>query len=333
MPKRHRPRRGSLAFSPRKKGKSEICRIRREERAEGKKIQGFAGYKAGMTHLIMIDDVPHSITEGLDISAPVTIIEAPPMKIEGIRLYKDTVYGKIAVTEVWASKEEGSNLKKIEDMIKGWGQGGGNGNFYGKAELRLLISTSPEMVGGVPKKKPEIMEIKMSGHIKEDLEYAKELVGVGNIKVKDVLNEGDFVDVTAVTKGKGSQGPVKRWGISIQGGKAKRSSKGRHVGAPSPWRPAKVSWRSPQLGQMGYHQRTEYNKRILKIGNNGEEITPNGGLIRYGIVKNEYILLKGSVPGPKKRLIRITPSIRPHPKLKSGMPDITYISTKSQQGY
>lgn len=68
----------------------------------------------------------------------------------------------------------------------------------------------------------------------------------------------------------------------------------------------------------------------MKIGDNGEEITPNGGFLNYGAVKNEYVLLKGSVPGPKKRLVRISHAIRVHPKL--GVPEIDYISTKSQQG-
>ena len=68
----------------------------------------------------------------------------------------------------------------------------------------------------------------------------------------------------------------------------------------------------------------------MKIGEKGEEITPTGGCVRYGIVRNEYILLKGSVPGPRKRLIRISHAIRIHPKL--GIPEIVYISKKSQQG-
>jgi large subunit ribosomal protein L3 len=181
----------------------------------------------------------------------------------------------------------------------------------------------------VPKKKREIMEMKMGGDAKEDLEYAKEVLGK-TIRAKDVFKEGDFLDATSVTRGKGTQGPVKRWGVAILHGKAKRSSKGRHVGAISPWKPSKVSWRAPQLGQTGYQQRTEYNKRILKIGENGAEITPNGGFIKYGIVTNDYVLLKGSVPGPKKRLVRMNHSIRAHPKLT--MPEIVLISRKSQQG-
>ena len=318
MAKRHRPRRGSLAFTPRKRARSEICRIRREDIAEGRKIQGFAGYKAGMTHLILTDNAHHSLTEGMEIAVPVTVIETPPMQVEGFRLYKNTHYGKQAVTEVWAGGN--GNLSRIEEVSEG------NAT---ELELRMISSTLPDAVSGVPKKNPELLETKLSGVLEKDLEYAKEVFGK-EIRARDIFNEGDFVDVTAVTKGKGTQGPVKRWGITIQNAKARRSGKGRHVGAIGGWRPRRVRWRVPQLGQTGYHQRTEYNKRILKIGENGDDITPKGGFLNYGIVKNDYIVLKGSVPGPKKRLVRVSHAIRPYPK--SGAPEIVYISTRSQQG-
>jgi large subunit ribosomal protein L3 len=324
MAKRHRPRRGSLAFSPRKRVRSETCRIKREERAVGRNLQGFAGYKAGMTHLILTDDYPHSLTKGMEIAVPATIIETPAMRVEGFRLYKDTNYGKRAVTEAWAGAAagEGGNLGSLEAIIK-------KADDKQALSLHLIASTAPERVSGVPKKKHDFMEIKMSGEVEQDLEYAKEVFGK-DLKVNDVVKEGDFVDVTAVTKGKGTQGPVKRWGIMIQNAKAQRSGKGRHVGAIGGWRPRRVRWRVPQLGQTGYQQRTEYNKRIMKIGDNGGAITPNGGFLKYGAVRNEYVLLKGSVPGPKKRLVRISHAIRVHPKL--GVPEIDYISTRSQQG-
>jgi len=102
------------------------------------------------------------------------------------------------------------------------------------------------------------------------------------------------------------------------------------VGAIGGWRPRRVRWRVPQMGQTGYHQRTEYNKRVMKIGVSDEAITPKGGFVRYGTVTNEYLVLKGSVPGPKKRLIRISHAIRPHPR--QGVPEIIAISTRSQQG-
>jgi large subunit ribosomal protein L3 len=330
MSKRHRPRRGSLAFSPRKRARSETCRIKREEIAAGRKIQVFAGYKAGMTHLILTDNIPHSLTKGMEISVPATIIEIPPVKVEGFRLYKNTDYGKKAVTEVWAGAaaeaKNGGDLDKIADIIK---SSAVNVREF-DLSMNMIVSTSPEVVSGVPKKKHEIMEIKMSGEIEKDLEYAREVFGK-ELRAGDVFTEGDFVDVTAVTKGKGTQGPVKRWGVMIQNAKARRSGRGRHVGCIGAWKPRRVRWRIPQLGQTGYQQRTEYNKRVLKIGENGEEITPKGGFLKYGIVRNDYILLKGSVPGPKKRLVRISHSIRPHPK--PGTPEIIYISKESQQGH
>ncbi len=82
---------------------------------------------------------------------------------------------------------------------------------------------------------------------------------------------------------------------------------------------------------MGYHQRTEYNKRVLKIGEKGEEITPNGGFVRYGDVRNEYVVLHGSIPGPTKRLVRFRDAVRFH-GVKVEKPEITYISTESNQG-
>ena len=329
MSKRHRPRRGSLAFSPRKRARSERCRIKREEIAAGRKIQGFVGYKAGMTHLVLADNAPHSVTKGMEISVPATIIETPPIRVEGFRLYKKTHYGKKPVTEVWAlagaEAENSGNLNRIADIIKSSAV-----DDRSALSLSMIISTLPKIVSGVPKKKHEIMEIKMSGDIEKDLEYAREVFGK-EIRAKDILKEGDFVDVTAVTRGKGTQGPVKRWGVMIQNAKARRSGRGRHVGCIGAWKPRRVRWRIPQLGQTGYQQRTEYNKRVLKIGENGEEITPEGGFLKYGIVRNDYILLKGSVPGPKKRLVRISHSVRTHSEPK--IPEIIYISKESQQGH
>lgn len=84
---------------------------------------------------------------------------------------------------------------------------------------------------------------------------------------------------------------------------------------------------------MGYHRRTEYNKKILKIGEASEadQINPKGGFIRYGLIKNDHILLKGSVPGPAKRLIILRKAIRA-PEKGVEAPQVTYISTASKQG-
>lgn len=83
--------------------------------------------------------------------------------------------------------------------------------------------------------------------------------------------------------------------------KHSRGKKERHIGNLGPWTPHHVRWQVPQAGQMGYQQRTEFNKRILKIGENVAEVTPAGGFLHYGLVRNAYVLVKGSVPGPAKR--------------------------------
>jgi len=279
-----------------------------------------------MTHLILTDDYAHSLTKGMEIAVPATIIETPPMRVVGFRLYKMTAYGRRAVKEVWieggAASATGEAFSALEAPLK---KAADTRVF----SLRLVAATRPEVVAALPKKKRELMEIKMSDKVENDLVYAKELIGK-DLKITDVVKEGDFVDVTAITRGKGTQGPVKRWGVMIQNAKAQRSGRGRHVGAIGGWRPRRVRWRVPQMGQTGYHQRTEYNKRVMKIGVSAEEITPKGGFVRYGTVSNEYLVLKGSVPGPKKRLIRISHAIRPHPRL--GVPELITISTRSQQG-
>ena len=128
------------------------------------------------------------------------------------------------------------------------------------------------------------------------------------IKPSDVFREGELVDVISITKGKGTAGPVKRFGVKIQTRKAQK--KRRHVGSLGSERPGKVLWTVPQAGQLGFFRRTEFNKRVLKIGEDGKEITPKAGFKRYGVVKSNYIIVEGSVPGPKKRLIMLRPAIR-----------------------
>jgi large subunit ribosomal protein L3 len=82
---------------------------------------------------------------------------------------------------------------------------------------------------------------------------------------------------------------------------------------------------------MGFHQRTEFNKRIIKMGENGEEITPNGGFVHYGVLRGDYVLVSGSVPGSVKRLVRFRYALRPPSKVFEGV-NVIYVSTTSKQG-
>ena len=90
-----RPRAGSLAYYPRKRAKDIIPKYQSWPQYDGQPmLQGFAGYKAGMTHVIMIDDHKKSPTEGKEIMVPVTVIEIPPMTVAAIRVYVKDTYGK-----------------------------------------------------------------------------------------------------------------------------------------------------------------------------------------------------------------------------------------------
>src|SRR5437870_8268192 len=89
MPKEHRPRHGSMGFSPRKRSESPIPHFSSWPDLDGgsPKVQGFAGYKAGMTHAIVVDYRPTSTTSGQDVHIHVTIHDVTPMHVTPLRLY------------------------------------------------------------------------------------------------------------------------------------------------------------------------------------------------------------------------------------------------------
>jgi large subunit ribosomal protein L3 len=334
----HQPRRGSLGFSPRVRARSQKPKMRNwAELGDQPRIQGFVGYKAGMSHIIMIDDRPHSVTEGMEISVPVTIVETPVMHVAGIRVYDSSPYGKKVIAEAWAPEMKDlaklmplpkTNGHKTEDELAKMAELVKSGRA---TELRVLTYTMTSTVSGIPRKVPDMTENRVAGgEMDKRFEFAKSLMGKA-VSIKDVFAPGELVDISAITKGKGVQGPVKRWGVGMQKRKHARTGKRRHVGNLGPWNPHRVRWQVPQLGQTGYHQRTEYNKRIIRLGDKPEEITPAGGFLQYGLVKNEYVMLKGSIPGPAKRMIRIRPAVRPKNTPKQA-PEVTYVSTKSKSG-
>lgn len=335
MTRHHQPRKGSVAFSPRKRASKQSPRIKSWPQADETGLLGFAGYKVGMTHVKLTDNRKSSPTEGMEISTPVTVLEVPPVVVMGIRAYIKTTRGLKTMTDIMASDLSEELLRKIplpEEYDTDSKLNELNENIDDIFDIRVLIHTNPKHAS-VPKKKPEIIEFGLGGNtVSEKLEYATSVLGK-ELNAADIFADGEHIDSIAVTKGKGFQGPVKRWGVRIQYGKAARSSKGRHVGSLGPWSPERTMWTVPQAGQMGYHKRTEYNKQILKIGDISEvdSVNPDGGFIKYGLVKNNFILVKGSLPGPTKRLVILRKAMRPHGK-HNDAPEILYISTASKQG-
>lgn len=335
MVRHHQPRKGSVAFSPRKRAAKETPRIKSWPKNDEPKLLGLAGYKVGMTHALVTETDKNSPKNGMEVFTPVTVLEVPPVVVMGIRAYKKTSRGMKVITEVLADNLDEELSRKIS-LPKEYNKSEAIAKIQGALEdtedIKVLVHTNPK-VTSVPKKKPDIFECGIGGATPEEkLNTSLELLG-NEVSASDIFKEGQFVDAIATTKGKGFQGVVKRWGIRIQYGKAARSSKARHVGSIGPWTPSRTMWTVAQAGQMGYHKRTEFNKRILKIASKDEvdQINPDGGFIKYGLVKNDYVLVKGSLPGPSKRLVILREPIRPNGKSED-LPQINYISTKSKQG-
>jgi large subunit ribosomal protein L3 len=285
-----------------------------------------------MTYVFTIEDRKRSPNFGKEVMHPVTVIETPPILVCGIRTYSKTPYGLRNLTEAWM-QDPPADLERsflmpetfnTEQMLQTMSQ-----HLESTNVVRLITATQPKETG-LAKKKPDIAEIEIGGgSTQQQVEYAKSLLGK-TVTPEEVFKEGQFADIAAVTKGKGFQGPVKRWRVTILQHKGRKTKRG--IATLGPWNPHHLMYSIARAGQMGYHQRIEYNKRILKIGKDGKEVTPKGGYIRYGIIKNPYILVAGSIPGPEKRAIRIRVPARQPKETTETPPQVTHISLDSPQG-
>ncbi|GBF09670.1 50S ribosomal protein L3 [Aeropyrum pernix] len=299
----------------------------------------FLGYRAGMTHVFMVDDRPGRPTSGKEIFVPVTIVETPPMFVAAVRLYGyDPNRGRYSLGEAWAQPPPELELQRristlgsfdTDKMLKSLEE-----RLDKAVDVRLIAASQPKLAGGLSKKKPDLLEIKVGGvsDVTKLFDYAKDVLG-NLIAVNDVFEEGQLVDVIAVTKGKGFQGVIKRWGVKELPRWHKHRKGSRRIGARSHGR--STFWETPQAGQTGFHRRTEYNKRILMIDDDGYKVTPAGGFLRYGVVRSTFVMLSGSIPGTPKRPIVMRWAIRPpewYLKLGVRKPEITYISLASKQG-
>ena len=328
MPRVRSPKRGSRAFSPRKRTRNINGKITYWPKSDGDPhLLGFAGYKAGMTHAFVIEDRNRAPDFGAEMKNAATILDVPPMMIIGFRAYEKTYDGLKALSEVWmqdlpvdvyrtikthGEKDVKKALKKMKTLSEHMSQ------------IRVMAATQPRMAS-VSKKKPDLMEIAIGGgSIADQFEYAKGLLGK-TVNISDVFDAGESIDIIGVTKGKGFQGPVKRWGIRILQNKSRKTKRG--VGSIGPWKPRRVMPGVPRAGQMGFHNRVEHNKRILLLGSDPVRITPKGGFKNYGEVKGDYLLLKGSVMGPAKRLIKLRKAARKS-RYPAEAPQVTYLNTE-----
>ena len=291
MPKEGRPRHGSMAYWHRKRADSEVPHFTSwPDIPEGPKLQGFAGYKAGMTHAFIVDYRPTSTTTGQEVQVPVTVIECPPMRIAAIRFYTRTYEGLRSLGEVWADKTDEELARRLPLPKKGTAEDQWKKVDPAKVEeVRVLMHTQPDLVTGVPKKAPELMETRVGGGtIEQRTEYAKSILGK-EVRVTDFAKDGAVVDVAAVTKGKGFQGAVKRHGFS---GGPKTHGQSDRLRAPgsrgSTTTPGRVFKGSRGPGHMGHERVTVQNLSVVLI--DGER---------------NLIGLRGAIPGPNGGVVLI----------------------------
>jgi len=272
----------------------------------------FVGFRAGMTHVLVSDNVPHSPTYGSEIVRPVTVVDTPPMFVAGLAAYSKTGSGASRQVGAAFSEKTPENLRRLIPKFKPNGEEGLKKiqrEVENISEVRLLAMTQPGLAS-VPTKKPRLVEIKVGGtDVKECLNFAASKLG-SELSVSEVFSVGEFADIISVSRGKGFQGVVKRYGVGILPRKSRKTRRG--VASIGPWHPAYVTYTVPRSGQMGFHKRTEFGKRILRVEADGTKVTPKGGFPHYGSIKGPCLVVDGSIAGvPKRPLIFRLPARPP----------------------
>ncbi|MGD0145844.1 MAG: 50S ribosomal protein L3 [Nitrososphaerales archaeon] len=282
------PRRGSLAYRPRGRAKSLLPRIRNWPKIESEKptILGFPAFKAGTIHVITVDDRAKTPNFGKPLFNMSSVLSLPEAEVVGMRIYSHEDGRDLPIADV---KEAGQTSEKLP--------------LERAKRVAAMVSTVPHDLG-LSQKKPIVMEVGVAGaDVKSQADYVLGLIGK-KVKFADVFKPGMYVDVLGITKGKGFEGPVTRFGVKRKQHKSRKSV--RAVGVIGPWHPAAVMYTIARAGQMGFHQRTETGKRILLTSNATEKpITPAGGFLHFGEVRGDYAVVRGSVPGPARRFVMV----------------------------
>ena len=312
------PRRGSKSYYPRVRAAKETPSLKGYG-AENKPLN-FLCYKVGMTQAMGKNVHKASPSFNQEVVVATTVVECPPMKVFAVRAYVKAEIGFNVLSDVIAENHDSKLERKINNFKHKTTkkERKENTDAYTIADFEkelndieyftLLVNTQPSF-----KKTPEVTEVYIGGTKEEQLNYCKEKLGK-EITINDVFNEGEFLDVRAVTRGKGFQGPVKRFHVRSLRPKNKRE---RVVGSIGPWHPHTVMFSVARPGQMGYQCRTETNKKVILISEKVEEVNPSNGFCGYGNVKGKFALIYGSLPGPAKRCVALRKGTRP--ELKSGL--------------
>ena len=217
--------------------------------------------KVGMTQIFNEDGV----------LTPVTVLQAGPCVVTQVKTVENDGYEAIQVG--YGEKKEKVTTKDVsgKKVIR-------NPHGAGKAEVGHFkkANTTPKQF---------VREFRV--------ENASEYVAGESVIKADIFAEGDKIDVTAKSKGKGFAGGIKRHGLHT-GPKTHGSKYHRHAGSNGACSdPGKVFKGKKMAGHMGAERVTVQNLEIVKID-----------------AENDVILVKGSVPGPKKSLVMIKETVK-----------------------
>lgn len=335
-------------------------------------LTAFLGYKAGMTHVVRDLNRSGSKMHNKEICEAVTIIETPPMICVGMVGYIDTPIGLRALKTVWAHRLSDEckrrfylhwarykTHKAFYKYVKAkWTKEGDADpkpttslqedidNIKKHAVIvRAICHTQVSKVRLGPKR-AHIAEIQINGGtVGEKVDFCLEHFEQA-IAVDSVFEQNELIDTIAVNSGHGFEGVTHRWGTTRL---PRKTHKGlRKVACTGAWHPARLHYTVPRAGQHGCHHRTEINKKIYCIGKSDKKfddtlpwadftqkpITPMGGFPWYGIVRNDYIMVKGSVTGPRKRVISMRKTISTSTKkwMQEAI-QLKFIDTSSKLGH
>lgn len=357
------PRHGNLGFLPKKRTKHHTGKIKsfpKDDPSKPAHLTAFMGFKAGCTHIVRTADKPGSKIDKKDIVEPVTIIETPPLKVIGFVGYVETPRGLRALTTVH-SQHMSDEVKRA--FYKNWykckkkaftkyATKYANGEMDAKKErakkycsvIRAVVHTQPALAK-LGQKKAHIKEVQINGgSIADKIDFCTNLFE-NDVKVADVFKQNEMIDIIGVTKGRGIDGVVTRWGVTRLPRKTHRGL--RKVACIGAWHPARVQFQVPRAGQNGYHHRVEINKKIYRIGSKEDKndantenditekaITPLGGFPHYGQINEDWIMVKGGVMGTKKRVVTLRQSLLVQTS-RNAVEEITlkFIDTSSKIGH
>jgi large subunit ribosomal protein L3 len=261
-----------------------------------------------------IDDKEKTPNYGKPLMNHSTVISLPPLKIVGIRGYSEDAYGKHAIFDVYSKDSIKDLSTKYKTKYSEDGLNKAADKLENTKHLNAIVAVFPHRVG-ISQKTPFIFEVPVSGKdIGSKFDYLKSKLGQ-ELRASDVFKTGQNIDVHGITRGKGVEGPVTRFGVKRKQHKSRKSV--RAVGTLGPISPAVVMYTVARQGQRGFHQRTEYNKRILLMSNSEKNditnINPKGGFKHFGVVEGDYMIVRGTIPGVPKRLIKLRQPIRSKP--------------------